>query len=214
MTTEPATSTGGPLAGRTAIVTGASRGIGEAIVDAFLRAGASRIAAVARSADRLELLAKADERVVPVVADLGVVADVEAAFAAAKEALGRIDVLVNNAGMGWTRRSTKLDAAQLDELYAVNVRSTTLLSIAAAAHMAGAGGGSLGNVSPITATRGAPYLSPYAATKGALAPPTRSRAAEAAAPGVRVDTLCPAARATHLCGGGGQHPRLGRVVGD
>src|SRR3546814_2573065 len=93
MTTDPATSTGGPLAGRTAIVPGASRGIGEAIVDAFLRAGASRIAAVARSADRLELLAKADERVVPVVADLGVVADGEAAFAAATEALGRIDVL-------------------------------------------------------------------------------------------------------------------------
>src|SRR3546814_13537572 len=90
MTTDPATSIGGPLAGRTAIVTGASRGIGEAIVDAFLRAGASRVAAVARSADRLELLAKADKRVVPVVADLGVVADVEAAFGAAKEALGRI----------------------------------------------------------------------------------------------------------------------------
>src|SRR3546814_6057672 len=191
MTTDPATSTGGPLAGRTAIVTGASRGIGEAIVDAFLRAGASRIAAVARSADRLELLAKADERVVPVVADLGVVADVEAAFAAAKEALGRIDVLVNNAGMGWTRRSTKLDAAQLDEPYAVNVRSTTLLSIAAAAHMAGAGGGSIVNVSSITATPRPPYLPAYAATKAALEAPTRPHAAEGGETGVPVQNTTP-----------------------
>src|SRR3546814_16386212 len=93
--------------------------------------------------------------------------------------------------MGWTRRSTKLDAAQLDELYAVNVRSTTLLSIAAAAHMAGAGGGSIVNVSSITATRGAPYLSAYAATKGALDALKRSPAAGGGGEGVRVKPPSP-----------------------
>src|SRR3546814_19661404 len=110
--------------------------------------------------------------------------------------------------MGLTRRSTKLDAAQLDELYAGNVRSTTLLSIAAAAHMAGAGGGSIVNVSSITATRGAPYLSAYAATKGALDALTRSLAAEWGAQAVRVKTLAPGVGERDLGSGGGDDPTL------
>lgn len=196
------------LSGRTAVVTGASRGIGESIVQAYLDAGASRVVAVARSRDRLEELAARDERVVPVVADLSHADEVHAMFDTALELLGRIDILVNNAGLGWTRRSTRLDEAQLDQLYAVNLRACTLLAVRAAACMAEQGGGAIVNVSSITALAGAPYLSAYAATKGALDALTRSLAAEWGHAGVRVNSLSPGVIETDIWSGAGDDPEL------
>lgn len=196
------------LSGRTAVVTGASRGIGESIVQAYLDAGASRVVAVARSRDRLEELAARDERVVPVVADLSHADEVHAMFDTALELLGRIDILVNNAGLGWTRRSTRLDEAQLDQLYAVNLRACTLLAVRAAACMAEQGGGAIVNVSSITALAGAPYLSAYAATKGALDALTRSLAAEWGHAGVRVNSLSPGVIETDIWSGAGDDPQL------
>jgi NAD(P)-dependent dehydrogenase (short-subunit alcohol dehydrogenase family) len=204
----------GALTGRNAVVTGASRGIGEAILQAFLDSGAAKVVAIARSADRLEAAAAADDRVVPIVADLADHTEVTAAFDTAIEKVGRLDVLVNNAGMGWTRRSTRLDAEQFDHLYAVNLRACTLLAVKAAAHMADHVGGSIINVSSVTAISGAPYLSAYAATKGALDALTRSLAAEWGPAGVRVNSLSPGVIDTDIWADSGNDARLRRFVED
>src|SRR6266478_7785575 len=120
-----------PLAGRTALVTGAGRGIGAAIARALDRAGA-RVALVSRTVSELRAVA-ADLSHDPVVvpADLGTADGPSAAARAALEAFGgRLDVLVNNAGIGLRKDSDTVTVEELDRLWVVNVRSALLLTAA------------------------------------------------------------------------------------
>jgi len=179
------------LDGRTAIVTGASRGIGAAIALALDRAGA-RVALVARDRAALEAVAAGlhNEPLV-VVADLAD-PDVPACLVAdAEDQLGAIDVLVNNAALAARAPTAELEAALVDRLYAVNVRAPLLLIAALVPGMVQRGRGAIINISSGSAVVGTPRRVAYAATKGAIDAATRSLAIELGPYGIRVNSVAP-----------------------
>jgi len=179
------------LDGRAAVVTGASRGIGAAIARA-LDAGGARVALVARSPEDLTKVA-ADLTHDPVLidADLGE-ADAPLEVASrALGALGAVDVLVNNAGIGVRAASTDLDADTIDRLHRVNVRGLLLLTTSLLPSMVERGAGSIVNVSSVSSQVGTPRRAAYAASKGAGDALTRSLAMEYGPKGIRVNAVAP-----------------------
>jgi NAD(P)-dependent dehydrogenase (short-subunit alcohol dehydrogenase family) len=179
------------LADRTAVVTGASRGIGAAIATALDAAGA-RVALVARSADDLAKVASGlrnDPVLIP--SDLAEPEAPGAVAAAAFDALGPVDVLVNNAGAGVRTDSTELDAGTIDHLLTLNVRNLLLLTTALLPPMLERGRGSIINVSSVSSQVGTPRRSAYAASKGAVDAMTRSLAMEYGPSGIRVNAVAP-----------------------
>jgi NAD(P)-dependent dehydrogenase (short-subunit alcohol dehydrogenase family) len=180
------------LAGRTALVSGAGRGIGAAIARALAAAGA-RVALVARTEGELREVAAGlahDPVVVP--ADLGTSDGPEAAAGAALEAFGgRLDVLVNNAGTLLRKDSHTVTIDELDLLWRVNVRSALLLTAAVLPAMMARRAGSIVSISSISGLRGAPRRSIYAATKAALDGMTRALAMEYGPHGIRANSVAP-----------------------
>jgi NAD(P)-dependent dehydrogenase (short-subunit alcohol dehydrogenase family) len=179
------------LDGRTAIVTGASRGIGAAIARALDRAGA-RVVLVARDREALGEVA-ADLHNGPVVLPVDL-ADPDAParlVAEARDSVGAIDVLVNNAALAARAPTDELDAALVDRLYAVNVRAPLLLIAALVPSMVERGRGAIINISSGSAVVGTPRRAAYAATKGAIDAATRSPAIELGPHGIRVNSVAP-----------------------
>ncbi len=187
------------LDGRTAIVTGAGRGIGAAVAGALDAAGA-RVALVSRTASELEKVAGGlTNDPVVIAADLGTPDGPGFAAARALDAFGgRLDVLVNNAGAVLRKDTEDLTVEELDTLWAVNVRSVLLLCRAVLGAMVASGGGSIVNVSSISAVRGTPRRAAYAATKAALDGMTRSLAMEYGPRRVRVNSVAPGAIETDM----------------
>jgi NAD(P)-dependent dehydrogenase (short-subunit alcohol dehydrogenase family) len=186
------------LAGRTAVVTGASRGIGAAIAQALDRQGA-RVALVARSRDALDQAA-AQLAHDPVVIDADL-AEPEAPAAIADRALdvlGRVDVLVNNAGVGVRTDSTELDRDTVDAILQLNVRNLLLLTTALLPSMVDHGRGSIVNISSVSGVVGTPRRAAYAASKGAVDALTRSLAMEFGPHGIRVNAVAPGAVVTAM----------------
>jgi NAD(P)-dependent dehydrogenase (short-subunit alcohol dehydrogenase family) len=179
------------LEGRTAVVTGASRGIGAAIARALDRAGA-RVALVARSESALaDVAASLTHEPVVIQADLAE-ADAPAAVARrALAALGHIDTLVNNAGIGARLPSVDLDAETIDRMHRVNVRGLLLLTTAVLPSMVARRSGSIVNVSSVSSQVGTPRRAGYAASKGAVDALTRSLAIEFGPQGIRVNCVAP-----------------------
>ena len=180
-----------PLEGRTALVTGASRGIGAATALALDRAGA-RVALVARDSEALLATARQCEHEPVIVAgDLGQL-DAPAAFAAqVLGELGGVDVLVNNAALAARLATVDTDAALIDQMLAVNVRAPLLLIAALVPSMIERGGGSIINLSSVSGIVGTPRRAAYAASKGALDAATRSLAIELGPSGIRVNSVAP-----------------------
>jgi NAD(P)-dependent dehydrogenase (short-subunit alcohol dehydrogenase family) len=187
------------LDGRTAIVTGASRGIGAAIARALDAAGA-RVALVARSADQLDDVAAglANEPVV-IPTDLGSPEGPTAAATTALDAFkGRLDVLVNNAGIAVRKDSEELQLDEMDRLWNVNVRSALLLTAAVLPAMLERQSGSIVSISSISGLRGAPRRALYAATKAALDGMTRALAMEYGPRGIRANAVAPGVVETEM----------------
>src|SRR5690625_1483803 len=178
-----------PLTGRVALVTGASSGIGRATALALAHAGA-RVVAVARNAANLRETAQAHPAITTHPADLRADRSPADAVDAALTAHGRLDILVNNAGatalmaLGDTRREI------LDDLFALNVTTPSLLTAAALEPLA-QHHGTVVNVSSTYGHRPLPGGAHYAASKAALESLTRSWALELAPSHIRVNALAP-----------------------
>jgi NAD(P)-dependent dehydrogenase (short-subunit alcohol dehydrogenase family) len=186
------------LAGRTALVTGASRGIGAAIARALDRAGA-RVGLVARDVSALEEVACTLENApVTLESDLAAAASPSRLARRALEELGHVDVLVNNAAVAVRLPLSETSAEVIDRQYAVNVRAPLLLIAALAPSMAERGGGSVINLSSVSGIVGTPHRAAYAATKGAIDAATRSLAMELGPLGIRVNAVAPGVVDTDL----------------
>ncbi|MEQ9639401.1 MAG: SDR family NAD(P)-dependent oxidoreductase [Alphaproteobacteria bacterium] len=182
------------LSGRTALVTGASRGIGRAIARAYAGEGAA-VVVTGRDAGALETLAaELGGAGHAVVADLAAPEAPEALIAATLERFGGLDVLVNNAGIIHAARELA-DFAPDDwrTVIEVNLVAPAMLARAAVPAMRAGGGGHIINVSSIGGRKGARGRSAYRASKAALINLTESLAAELAPDGIQVNCICPGA---------------------
>ena len=183
------------LDGRVAVITGAGRGLGAAIADELAAQGAAvvvadRDAELARAtAERLHVAGRFATPLAADVTDAGQVAEL---FEAAVGAHGRLDVLVNNAGVGAVAPSEDLDLDVWSRTLAVNLTGTFLCAQAAARHMLPAGRGVIVNIGSLFAVRGMPMRAAYAASKHGVVGLTKVLATEWASRGLRVVAVDPA----------------------
>jgi NAD(P)-dependent dehydrogenase (short-subunit alcohol dehydrogenase family) len=179
------------LVGRRAVVTGASRGIGAALAEALVEAGAA-VALLGRDAGALTgVCARLAPRgtVVTQVADVTNVTQSQAAIAQAAEQLGGLDILINNAGMEELRPSLNVTEALWDRIVDVNLKGAFFCAQAAARAMRSAG--SIVNVCSLTSEVGVPGATAYTASKSGLLGMTRALATEWAPRGIRVNGIGP-----------------------
>jgi 3-oxoacyl-[acyl-carrier protein] reductase len=189
------------LAGRTALVTGSSSGIGEAVARVLAAAGASVIVS-GRDAARTEAVVAAIQgtggTASALVADLGASPAEVRRFAAEAVSLagGTIDILVNNAGIYPATSTEDLSDDDLDAVLATNIRAPHVLVAALAPAMAERGSGSVVNIGSWMSRVGLPFAAAYTASKAALEQMTRTWAAEYGPRGVAVNTVAPGATST------------------
>ena len=195
----------GALRGKVAIITGAATGIGRASALLFARAGAQVALADLREPELARTEAEvraAGGEVASIRADLARPDDCAAVVAAAVRAFGRLDVLLNNAGVGTMVVGGTVESITLeywDLAQDVNVRAMYLVSRAAVPHMRNAGG-AIVNIASVSAFRGSVERPShaYAASKGAVLSLTRAMAASYGRDGIRVNAICPGTIRTRL----------------
>lgn len=188
-------STTPEFAGLTAIVTGGASGIGKAVSDLFLAAGA-RVAVLdlnpsGASAGALALKCDVSDR-----------ASIEAAVAAAAAEFGGIDIVINNAGIGAQGQVDANDDAEWNRVLNVNVVSVARVTAAALPHLRRSDSAAVVNTSSIAATAGLPERVLYSATKGAIYSMTLAMAADHVREGIRVNAVCPGTANTPWVMGG------------
>ena len=186
---------GRDLTGTVALVTGASRGLGRAFALALAEAGADLVLA-ARSVDDLRLTAEAAAkhgvRAEAFRADMREARDIEALVEGAIRAFGRIDVLVNNAGISGAEKPVlDLERREWEDALAVNLLAPALLARAVARGMVERRQGRIINVASIAGLAPVSRLGPYCVSKAALIQLTRVMALELARHNVQVNALCP-----------------------
>lgn len=179
------------LESKTALVTGASAGIGEATARALDAAGA-RVVLSGRAVERLERVAaglRNDPLVIP--ADLGEPGAGRRLAGDVQSRTDGVDVLVNNAGMAIRGTPEDLTEVELDAIFAVNFRPYLMLATGLGPAMMERGGGSIVNISSVASLRGPVGRIAYTATKGAIDAMTRALAADWGPSGIRVNALNP-----------------------
>ncbi len=185
------------LSGKVALVTGADRGLGQALAIALAQAGAD-IAVAGRSAPTAThgLIRDIGRRFHFVAADLTTTEPVEGIVGETEKALGGIDILVNNAGT--IRRTDAVDFSEKDwdEVIGLNLKSAFFLAQAAGKRMIAKGRGKIINIASMLSFQGGIRVASYTASKSGLAGITRLLANEWAAKGVNVNAIAPGYMAT------------------
>jgi 3-oxoacyl-[acyl-carrier protein] reductase len=186
------------LKGKVAVVTGASKGIGAAIAERFGEEGAGVVVHYAtdrKGAEKVvSAIEKAGSKAVAVQGDLSKPEEVTKVFEAAGDAFGKIDVLVNNAGVYDFRPLPEIDPAHFHRLFDLNVLGLLLATREAVKRMDG--GGSVINISSVVSVSPLANGAVYSATKAAVDAITQALAQELGARGIRVNSLQPGATVT------------------
>lgn len=184
------------LQGKTALVTGATSGIGQAIAEAFAQEGA-HVAVVGRNVQRgkqvVENIRAAGGSATFIAADLASLSAVDSLLKEVHEAFGLVDILVNNAGIYPLGPTAQVDEATFDAVIATNLKGPFFLSAALLPQMAERGSGKVINITTAVAHFGAPGGALYGSSKAAFTLLTKSWAAEFGLSGVNVNAIAPGA---------------------
>ena len=187
------------LEGKVALITGAGSGFGLGIADRFAREGARVLIVDINEAAAETAAERIGESAIGLAADVSKAADVNAAVEKAVSAFGKLDIVVNNAGISHRNRPMlEVEEDEFDRIFAVNVKSIYLFARAAVPVMQGGGGGVFINVGSTAGLRPRPGLTWYNSTKGAVHTMTKSMAVELAPSRIRVCALAPVAGETPL----------------
>ncbi len=191
----------GQLAGKVALVTGASSGIGEAAALCLAEAGAT-VALCARRVDRLSGLVAQIEAVggkaLAIPGDMTVEEDARGAVEKTVAAFGRIDILINSAGIMEAGGIENCDTAIYRRVIDINLMGTVYTSAAAVPHMLAQGGGDIITISSLAGRKGGPMTSAYSASKHAVNMMTDGMRQELGGKNIRVTTLMPGATETEV----------------
>jgi short-subunit dehydrogenase len=189
------------LKGAVVLITGASAGIGRAAALAFAGEG-SRLVLAARRRDRLEAAAAASRALGAeaqvVQTDVADRRQVEIAVGVAIESFGRLDILINNAGIGFFGLLEDTPLADVEALWAVNMMGTIYATKAAMPFMRQQGRGHIINVASVAGKRGTPGNSAYCATKFAMVGMSEALRVELRGSGIDVSVICPIGTATEF----------------
>lgn len=187
------------LEGKTALVTGSTSGIGQAIAEAFAREGAHVMVSgrhVQRGQAVVEAIRVKGGQATFLAADQASMEGVRRLAKEAASVLGPIDILVNNAGIFPFALLEEVDEATFDTTYAINVKGPFFLTAALAPQMAERGSGKIINITTMAAHVGEPTMSLYGSTKAALTLLTKAWATEFGPKGVNVNAIAPGPTST------------------
>lgn len=173
------------LQDKVCIITGAAQGIGKQIAWQFANDGA-----IVYACDRQDFTSE-NSRIRPLVMDVTDANSVKTAFMQIYKAEGRIDCLVNNAGIVYNRKIGMIIREETERMFLVNVIAVLEMIQLVSRLMARNGGGSIVNIASVTAILGSPGQVAYSATKGAIIAMTKSAAKELASQGIRVNAVAP-----------------------
>lgn len=187
------------LEGKVAIVTGAASGFGRAIAERFVLEGAKLVMADINGEGVSEVASGYGDNAIAVTCDVSQKADVDALVRAAAEGFGGVDIMVNNAGITHDNQPLlDVTEAEFDRIYAVNVKSIYLATLAVVPRMEKRGGGVIINTASTAGVRPRPGLTWYNGSKGAVITLTKSMAVELAPKQIRVNAINPVMGETGL----------------
>lgn len=190
--------------GKVALITGAAGGIGKDVMTRLASEGASVIG-FDRNAERLSasIAAASADRGLALAGDVSDAASVEAAVAAAVARFGKIDILVNSAGVADAdqRKLHEISPESWDLVQSVNVRGVFLMLRSVIPHMLANGGGAIVNLGSVASFRATPRASSYVTSKGAILLMTRAAAIDYAKDNIRVNVVCPGTTKTDILAG-------------
>lgn len=190
------------LTGQTALVTGGSKGLGEALAHALAGAGAN-VVITSRHADEAQRVAqdisdRTSQRVVSFQADAAIREQAEASIDFAIDTFGQLDILVNNAGINLRAPIVELDDETWETVIDINLNGPFYYCRAAGRHMLSRGYGRVINLGSTLSTISIPDRTPYASSKGGILQLTRTLALEWAGTGVTANCICPGPFATPI----------------